>query len=320
MTQKNNIAVQISGLEHSYGERKALNGVDLDVRPGEVFGLLGPNGGGKTTLFRIVSTLFVPRSGAVRVFGLDTRTEAAAVRREMGVVFQSFSLDKLLTVEENLKCQGRLYGLSGEDLASRVEDRLRKVGMLDRAGDRVGHLSGGMQRRVEIAKGLLHQPRLLLMDEPSTGLDPGARIDLWRYLKRLQEEEGTTVFLTTHLMEEAEKCDRLGILSKGNLVALGSPGELKSEIGGEAVTLVVKDPQRVSEKIESTFSTQVLARNGALHFEIPRAKEQIGELLQLLPEEPEVIRIGKATLEDVFVHRTGHRFWEEEEEQEGESP
>jgi len=308
-------AVEIAEVEHSYGDRQALSKVTFDIRSGEIFGLLGPNGGGKTTLFRIVSTLFEPSSGSVRVFGSDTKADPNAVRQSMGVVFQSFSLDKLMTVEENLKCQGRLYGLSGSDLQDRIVDRLRKVGLQDRLKDRVGTLSGGMQRRVEIAKGLLHQPRLLLMDEPSTGLDPGARIDLWRYLKKLQEEEGTTVFLTTHLMEEAEKCDRLGILSQGKLVGLGSPTELKNEIGGEVVTLGMKNGERVSQQIASTLNTEVHTQNGSLRFEIPHAKDRIDEILKLLPEEPESIHIGKATLEDVFIHRTGHRFWEEEEPQ-----
>ncbi|MCA9432211.1 MAG: ATP-binding cassette domain-containing protein, partial [Candidatus Omnitrophica bacterium] len=252
-------------------------------------------------------------SGSVRVFGHETRADSDLVRQSMGVVFQSFSLDKLLTVEENLKCQGRLYGLSGSDLQNRIEDRLTKVGLRDRLKDRVGTLSGGMQRRVEIAKGLLHQPRLLLMDEPSTGLDPGARIDLWRYLKKLQQEEGTTIFLTTHLMEEAEKCDRLGILSKGKLSGLGSPRELKSEIGGEVVTLSVKDRESASKKIAETFGAEVNIQNGSLRFEIPHAKDRINDILNLLSEEPESIHIGKATLEDVFIHRTGHRFWEEED-------
>ncbi len=306
-------AVEITEVDHFYGERQALSGVTFDVRPGEIFGLLGPNGGGKTTLFRIVSTLFDASSGCIRVFGMDTKSQSDRVRQQMGVVFQSFSLDKLLTVEENLKCQGRLYGLSGSDLQERIVDRLKKVGLQDRLKDRVGTLSGGMQRRVEIAKGLLHEPRLLLMDEPSTGLDPGARIDLWRYLKKLQLEEGTTLFLTTHLMEEAEKCDRLGILSQGKLVGLGSPSELKNEIGGEVVTLGIQHREGVSETIASALSTEVHVHNGGLRFEIPQAKDRIDEILKLLPEEPESIHIGKATLEDVFIHRTGHRFWEEEE-------
>lgn len=307
-------AVEILELDHFYGDRQALSKVNFTVQPGEIFGLLGPNGGGKTTLFRIVSTLFQPACGSIHVFGSDSRSQSDAVRQKLGVVFQSFSLDKLLTVEENLRCQGRLYGLKGRDLQDRIEDRLRRVGLQDRMKDRVGTLSGGMQRRVEIAKGLLHQPRLLLMDEPSTGLDPGARIDLWRYLKTLRDDEGTTIFLTTHLMEEAENCDRLGILSQGKLVAIGSPRELKSEIGGEVVTLGVKDQDSASKKIADFYSIEVIVRNGSLRFEIPQAKDRIGEILNLLTEEPDSIQIGKATLEDVFIHRTGHRFWEEEEQ------
>lgn len=306
-------AVVIESVDRFYGSRQALNAVSFEVRHGEIFGLLGPNGGGKTTLFRIVSTLLSADRGRVRVFGCDSSNDPDGARQKMGVVFQSFSLDKLLTVAENLRCHGRLYGLSGRDLEQRILDRLRKVGLEDRRGDRVGSLSGGMQRRVEIAKGLLHDPALLLMDEPSTGLDPGARIDLWRYLRKLQSEEGTTIFLTTHLMDEAEKCDRLAILSQGRLAALGSPRELKEEIGGEVVVLFVPDPGRTADILKERFSIEATATDEGVRFEFPGAKDRIGEILALLPHPPESIRIGNPTLEDVFIHRTGHRFWEEEE-------
>lgn len=305
-------AVEIESLNHSYGHRQALCEVSFTVGRGEIFGLLGPNGGGKTTLFRIASTLLSPRGGRIRIFGADTVAEAGRARRRMGVVFQSFSLDKLLTVEENLDCQGRLQGLSGPDLRRRIEDRLRKVGLIDRTKDRVGTLSGGMQRRVEIAKGLLHDPALLVMDEPSTGLDPGARIDLWRYLGKLRDEERTTVFLTTHLMEEGEKCDRLAILSQGRLVGLGTPRELKEEVGGEVVTLGIRDLEGTRKLLEERLSIEIGVQEGRVRFELPRAQERIGEVLAFLTEEPDSIHIGKATLEDVFIRRTGHRFWEEE--------
>src|SRR5689334_4059264 len=199
--------VQVENLRHAYGERVALDGVSFEARRGEIFAFLGPNGSGKTTLFRILSTLLPAPPGAVRVLGHDAGAERDAVRREIGVVFQSPSLDKQLTAAENLIHQGHLYGLRGPDLARRVDEALAAVNLGDRAGERVDRFSGGMRRRVEIAKGLLHRPRVLLMDEPSTGLDPSARIDLWRHLRQISgtknETGGVTVLLTTHLMEEA---------------------------------------------------------------------------------------------------------------------
>src|SRR5438552_1768384 len=208
-------SVSVQGLAHDYGERRVLRGLDFTVPEGEIFGLLGPNGGGKTTLFRILATLLRPTAGRALVMGHDVALEPDEVRRRIGVVFQSPALDRVLTVRENLEVHGRLYGLSGRGLRGAAEEMLRRVRLLDRADDRVGTLSGGLMRRAEIAKGLLHRPRLLLMDEPSSGLDPGARQDLWELLRDLRERFGTTLLLTTHLMEEADRCDRLAILSEG---------------------------------------------------------------------------------------------------------
>src|SRR3954469_23101552 len=200
--------VETSDLRHSYGERVALDGVSLSVGAGEIFAILGPNGSGKTTLFRLLSTLVPAPPGRVKVLGLDAAEQRDAIRREIGVVFQSPSLDKQLTAEENLTHQGHLYGLRGADLRSRVAQALDAFGLGDRARERVAGFSGGMRRRVEIAKALLHRPRLLLMDEPSTGLDPAARIDLWRIITDVSGQ-GVTVLVTTHLMDEADRCTRL---------------------------------------------------------------------------------------------------------------
>jgi len=226
------LSVDVEGLTHRYGERTALDGVSFSVRSGEVFGLVGPNGGGKTTLFKILSTALAPSSGSARVAGVDVRD--GAVRRRIGVVFQSPSLDGKLTVGENLLHHGHLYGLSGSGLKERIGEELTRFGLKDRMGDRVEKLSGGLQRRVELAKSLLHRPEVLLLDEPSTGLDPGARRDLWDALRGLK---GVTVLLTTHLLEEAERCDRMAILHKGKIVALGEPLTLRGEIGGDVVTV-----------------------------------------------------------------------------------
>jgi ABC-2 type transport system ATP-binding protein len=223
--------ISVQNLVHRYENRTALNGVSFDVRSAELFGLLGPNGSGKTTLFRILSTLMIPTAGQAFVLGCDVARDASRLRNQIGVVFQAQSVDPKLTAYENLWHQGHLYSLRGGVLKKRVMEILSRVGLADRAKERVETFSGGMQRRIELAKGLLHRPGVLLLDEPTTGLDPGARRDLWQYLQILRDEEHVSVLVTTHLMEEAEKCDRLAIMNEGNLVALGTPAELKTEIG-----------------------------------------------------------------------------------------
>src|SRR5665213_1408050 len=225
--------VEIHNLTHRYGQRIALDDFSLQVNDGDIFGFLGPNGSGKTTLFRILSALIPVAPGYVRLFGLDAAEARDEIRRQIGVVFQSPSLDKQLTAEENLICQGHLYGLRGADLRGRVEQALAAVGLGDRAAERVDSFSGGMRRRVEVAKGLLHRPRVLLLDEPSTGLDPAARIDMWRHLREINQRDGVTILVTTHLMEEADRCTRLAVLAKGRLVAADTPAALKERIGGE---------------------------------------------------------------------------------------
>ncbi len=257
-------AVQAQGLHYSYkgkpykGKRKggpsrpALAGIDFSVSAGEIFGFLGPNGGGKTTLFRILATLARPDAGTVSILGADLGTQAVEVRRRLGVVFQNPSLDLQLTVRENLVHQGQLYGLSGMELAARTAAALNRFGLGDRAGQKTLELSGGLRRRVEIAKALLHAPRLLLLDEPSTGLDPGARRDLWETLESLRIE-GVTVLLTTHFMEEGDRCGRLVLLDRGAIVAEGSPAALKEEIGGDVITVTGPEPEALARDLAARF-------------------------------------------------------------------
>src|SRR2546425_10060458 len=249
--------IVLRDLVHRYGDRTALNGVSFDVRAAELFGLLGPNGSGKTTMFRILSTLMVPVGGRAVILGQDAARDPSRLRREIGVVFQAQSIDLKLTAAENLWHQGHLYGLHGPALRNRIKEILERVGLADRANERAETFSGGMQRRLELAKGLLHGPRVLLLDEPTTGLDPGARRDLWQYLRTLRDEEQVTVLVTTHLMEEAERCDRLAILNEGKLVALGTPTELKREIGGDVIVLEVSRPDALAMKIQSRFNAEV---------------------------------------------------------------
>jgi ABC-2 type transport system ATP-binding protein len=301
-------AVEVDRLRHRYGERVALDDVSFAVAPGEIFGLLGPNGGGKTTLFKIVSTLLFPAEGTVRVFGDDVVRDPAAVRGRLGVVFQHPALDGRLTVEENLRHQGHLYGLSGRTLSDRIGEMLARVGLEDRRRDLVATLSGGLQRRAEVAKALLHRPQLLVLDEPSTGLDPAARRDIWQDLSALRREEGTSVILTTHLMDEAARCDRVAILDLGRLVALDTPEALTSAIGGDVVQVTTRDPRDLAGRVAARFGVRAEVVDGKVHIERNRAHEFIAELVESFPGEIDAVTFGKPTLEDVFVHVTGRRM------------
>jgi ABC-2 type transport system ATP-binding protein len=306
--------IAVRDLVHRYQDRTALNGVSFDVRPAELFGLLGPNGSGKTTLFRVLSTLMIPTSGSATIAGIDAVREPGALRRHIGVVFQAQSIDVKLTAYENLWHQGHLYGLRGSELKTRIAEILARVGLLDRRNDRVETFSGGMQRRIELAKGLLHHPEVLLLDEPTTGLDPGARHDLWQYLQILRDEEHVSIIVTTHLMEEAERCDRLAILNEGNLVALGTPEELTHEIGGDVILLEARDPQSLADRIRIKFQVDATVMNERVRLEIENGHHFVPEVVEGFPGEIESLSVSKPTLEDVFIHRTGHRFWSEDTE------
>ena len=304
--------ISVQNLVHKYESRTALNGVSFDVRPAELFGLLGPNGSGKTTLFRILSTLMIPTAGRALVMGFDAAQEPALLRRQIGVVFQAQSIDPKLTAYENLWHQGHLYGLRGSALKSRVREILTRVGLADRAAERVETFSGGMQRRIELAKGLLHHPGVLLLDEPTTGLDPGARRDLWQYLEILRDEEQVSVLVTTHLMEEAERCDRLAILNEGNLVALGTAAELKSEIGGDVILLdAVHDADALAGHIRARYHVATTVLGNQVRIEREAGHRFVPDVVEAFPGEIQAISVSKPALEDVFIHRTGHKFWSE---------
>jgi len=297
--------IEVANLTHRYGERTALSNVTFEVAQGEIFGLLGPNGGGKSTLFRILSTMMAPSEGRAVIGGCDVVRDRAAVRRQVGVVFQTQSLDKALTVEENLRAQGHLHGLSGALLRERMEHAMTQLGLEDRRKDVVEKLSGGLRRRVEIAKALLHRPPVLLMDEASTGLDPAARRDLTRHIERLRDQEGVTILLTTHVLEEADRCNRLALMHQGQIVTEGSPQALCARIGGDVVVLEAEDAKALAGSIEQRFGLRASQVDGQVRVEIENGHRFIAEVVEAFPGAIQSVGLHKPTLEDVFVRETG---------------
>ncbi|MYB93198.1 ABC transporter ATP-binding protein [Candidatus Poribacteria bacterium] len=300
--------IEVENLSHAYQQRQALDNVSFDVSCGEIFGLLGPNGSGKTTLFRILSTLMPVTSGTVRILGHDLATEVKAIRNLLGVVFQHPGLDAKLTVVENLRHHGHLYGLAGKTLHHRISELLERFGLSDRAKERVEILSSGLQRRVEIAKALLHSPRVLLLDEPTSGLDVTARRQLSDYLGTIAQTENILVLLTTHLLDDAEACNRVGILDIGRLVALGEPDELKNRVGGDVILIESTDNETLGIAIAERFRVSTIFADNHLRIECKRGHEFVRDVVATFPDEIQTIRFGKPTLEDVFVKLTGNPF------------
>lgn len=300
--------ITVQNLTHTYGTRCALDNVSFTVPRGEIFCLLGPNGSGKTTLFNILSTLMPHMSGSVNILGHDLGIGTKAIRKLLGVVFQHPGLDVKLTVTENLRHHGHLYGLKGKSLKLRISELLERFGISDRSHDLVEKLSGGLQRRVEIAKAMLHSPQVLLLDEPSSGLDVGVRRQLSEYMISLAETENIIILLTTHLMDEAELCNRVGILDIGKMVALGTPDELKAQIGGDVVLIETTNGEVLCNAIADRFEVLPILTENYLHVECERGHEFVRDVVAAFPDEIQTVRFGKPTLEDVFIKLTGNPF------------
>ena len=297
----------VEELLHSYGDHVALDGVDLSIRSGEIYALLGPNGSGKTTLFRLLCTLMPIQRGRVTIDGIDSATDPLGVRCRIGIVFQSPSLDIKLTVDENIACQGALYGIQGNALATRRDALLEQFRLTDRRNDFCETLSGGLKRRVELVKGMLHRPKLLLLDEPSTGLDPAARLDLWDSI-RTMADEGITILMTTHLLEEADKADRVGIMADGRIIGEGSPADLRSELGQSVVTIESNEPSTVESILREDLDLVFKRVHQQFRIHSESAASLVPVLAEKLGDRAESISIGKPSLEDVFIAKTGQRF------------
>lgn len=297
--------VQVNNLSYAYGSRVALDKLTFGTSAGAAFGILGPNGCGKSTLFKILATLQRPSAGTVVIDGLTLNGNSMAVRGKLGIVFQSGSTDARLTVDENLTAQGNLYGLSGKTLARRVDDVLESVRLTDRRRDPAGTLSGGQRRRVEVAKALLHRPPILLMDEAAAGLDPGSRLELWQTLHALRERQGITILFTTHLMDEAENATRLLLMQKGRAVGEGTPAELKAAVSGDVVVLQARDTRLASE-ISAQFGVSAIEVNGEIHVETPEGHRFIAAAFDAFPGRILAASVRRPTLDDVFLKITGH--------------
>jgi ABC-2 type transport system ATP-binding protein len=304
--------IQASGLVKRYGELEAVKGIDLEVRAGEIFGFLGPNGAGKSTTISILCTLLSPTAGTARVAGIDVAFDPARVRQRIGLVFQDPSLDDQLTGRENLEFHAFIYSVPAAARRQRIDEMLALVQLADRADSQVKTYSGGMKRRLEIARGMLHQPQILFLDEPTLGLDPQTRRSIWTHLNELRSAKGVTIFMTTHYMDEAEFCDRIAIIDQGKIVALGTPDELKAMVGGDVVTITSSRPDDAAKEIEAILGVTPSRDNGTLRMEVPDGKAFVPRLVRELSAPVDTVTMRRPSLDDVFLKLTGRAIRDEE--------
>ena len=297
--------IVVSGLTKRDGEIEAVRGIDFTVAPGEIFGFLGPNGAGKSTTISMLCTLVAPTSGTASVAGFDVDRQRDEVRRNIGLVFQDTTLDTYLTAEQNLRLHAELYGVAREVVAPRMQQVLEMVGLWERRKSAVATFSGGMKRRLEIARGLMHSPRVLFLDEPTVGLDPQTRSSIWAYIRELKEAEDITIFLTTHYMDEAEFCDRIAIMDKGVIVVLDTPDALKASVGHDRVTLQTDDDAAAIAAIERTFAISAKMVEGAVTFGVPAGEHFVPRLFAELDVPIRSVSVSRPSLDDVFMSYTG---------------
>jgi ABC-2 type transport system ATP-binding protein len=301
-------AVSVNGLVKRYDEVEAVRGIDFEVAPGEIFGFLGPNGAGKSTTINMLCTLVRPSGGSALVAGHDVVSERDEVRRNIGLVFQDTTLDSYLSAEQNLRLHAELYGVPRELVGERMRQVMEMVGLWERRDSRVNTFSGGMKRRLEIARGLLHSPRVLFLDEPTVGLDPQTRSSIWRYIRELKAREDITIFLTTHYMDEAEYCDRIAIMDQGKIIVLDTPEALKANVGKDRVQIGTDDDQAAIAALRERFDIEATVAEGAVTFGVPAGEQFVPRLFdEWDPAHPSIrsVSVARPSLDDVFMSYTG---------------
>jgi ABC-2 type transport system ATP-binding protein len=298
-------SVVVRGLEKRYGEIEAVRGISFDVEPGEIFGFLGPNGAGKSTTISMLCTLVSPTGGYARVAGHDVKTDRDSVRRNIGLVFQDTTLDGYLTAEQNMRLHAELYGVPREIVGPRMAQVLEMVGLWERRASKVNTFSGGMKRRLEIARGLMHSPRVLFLDEPTVGLDPQTRSSIWTYIRQLKDAEDITIFLTTHYMDEAEHCNRIAIIDKGVIVALDTPAALKAAVGVDRVQIHTDDDAAAIKALAKQFKLTAQIAEGAVTFGVAEGEAFVPRLFAQLGVPIRAVSVSRPSLDDVFMAHTG---------------
>ena len=304
--------IEASGLVKRYGDLEAVRGIELEVYAGEIFGFLGPNGAGKSTTISILCTLLRPTAGTARVAGIDVMHDPAEVRRRIGLVFQDPSLDEQLTGRENLEFHAFIYSVPPPVRRRRIDEMLNLLQLSERAGHLVKTYSGGMKRRLEIARGMLHQPQILFLDEPTLGLDPQTRMSIWSHLNELRATRGVTIFMTTHYMDEAEYCDRIAVIDRGKIAALGTPDELKAMVGGDVVTITSPDLDGAAREIEQLLAVKPAREDGELRMEVKDGKAFVPRLVRELTLPVDTVSLRRPSLDDVFLKLTGHAIRDDE--------
>ncbi|MDP2708426.1 MAG: ATP-binding cassette domain-containing protein [bacterium] len=304
--------IRVKNLTKKYGDLIAVNNISFSVEQGEIFGFLGPNGAGKSTTIGILATLIRPDGGQALINGFDTSTQRNQVRKSIGLVFQDSSLDDRLTAEENLYFHADLYGVEKKAFSERLPEVLRLVDLYDRRGHIVRTFSGGMKRRLEIARGLIHYPKVMFLDEPTIGLDPQTRFNIWEYILKLKKEKDMTIFMTTHYLNEAEYCGRIGIVDQGKIVSLDTPDNLKKQVGGDIITLTANDLAGLKQEIETGMNLSVQLDNGKLIIEVAEGDKFLPRLFSALKTPILSAELRKPTLDDVFLNLTGKKIREEE--------
>jgi len=301
-------AIEVEHLMRRYGDFTAVDDVSFSVDPGELFGFLGPNGAGKTTTISILCTLRKPSGGVARVAGHDVATERDRVRSNIGLVFQEITLDDYLTAGENLRFHAVMYGMPARAIDERMPPLLEMVGLTERKDQLVGQFSGGMKRRLEIARGLLHSPRVLFLDEPTIGLDPQTRLHIWDYVDELRRRERTTMFLTTHYMDEAERCDRIAIIDKGRIIAIDTPSALKASVGADTITLATADDELAVTQISERLHVPVERAADQIVVRIADGEGFVPKIFEAIDVPVRSVNVRRPSLDDVFIKYTGHEM------------